>query len=416
MSTNLSSSALARHSLGEGGSIGGEALLFSLYLHLPFCLRKCPYCDFASVPLDEAGGAPAARRYLDALAVELDLRAASDEFHGAQLATIYFGGGTPTVLPAEWLGDIISRLRARFPVSPEAEITIEANPGTVDEEKIAALLSAGANRLSLGIQSFSDDVLHTLGRAHSAGDAEKAIAAARTGGCLNLNLDLIYGVPSQALDHWRDTLQRTLEAAPDHISTYALTLEPGTPLAVDIQACRLPAPDEDLTADMYALAAEMLPAAGYHHYEISNFALYGERSRTIPSMECKHNRRYWANAEYLGLGASAHSYRAGIRWNNLPSWEVYTEWLERGQLSVARAEALSARQSLGEMLMLGLRCAEGVSTEEAEARSGLAPQDVFGEQIDRLCDQGLLVLAEGRLRIPREKWLISNEVLSQFTL
>jgi oxygen-independent coproporphyrinogen-3 oxidase len=378
----------------------------SLYLHLPFCLSKCPYCDFASEPLKTAGGLPAARGYLDALSIEMDLRAASDELHGAEVVTIYLGGGTPTILPADWIREIITRLHHRFPIAANAEITIEANPGTLDEEKIAALLSASANRLSLGVQSFSDDLLRVLGRAHTVAQAREAIRAARVAGCANLNLDLIYAVPGQSLADWQHTLDQALRAYPEHVSLYALTLEPTTPLAADIQAGRLPTPDDDLAADMCALAAEMLPAAGYHHYEISNFA--------IPGTECQHNRRYWANAEYLGLGASAHSYRAGIRWSNLPCSDVYGEWLQQGRLPVARAEALSASQSVRETLMLGLRRAEGVAIAEVEALSGLDLRQAFGQEIQQLCSQGLLIADQGHLRIPRRKWIISNEVLSHF--
>ncbi len=387
-------------------SIGGETVPLGIYLHFPFCLRKCPYCDFASEPLDQAGGLPAARRYLDALAIELDLRAASDEFSGAEAETIYLGGGTPTVLPAEWLADILARLRMRFPFVDDPEITVEANPGAVDEEQIAALLAAGANRLSLGVQSFSDDVLRTLGRVHSAAEAQAAIEAARAAGCADLNLDLIYGVPNQSLQDWRKTLQRALDADPEHISTYALSVEPGTPLAADIAAGRLPSPDDDLSADMYAAAADLLPAGGYEHYEISNFA--------HPNRACRHNRRYWANAEYLGLGVSAHSHRGGLRWNNSDSCAVYTEWLERGLLPVARAEALSQRQRVGETLMLGLRRAEGVCEEEVAALCGLSPHAAFGKQIDELCSEGLLIAAGGRLRIPGAQWFVSNEVLAHF--
>lgn len=379
---------------------------FGLYLHLPFCLRKCPYCDFASVALDQVGGLPFARRYLDALAVELDLRAASEEFFGAAAETLYLGGGTPTILPPEWLADLLTRLRYRFPFAADAEITVEANPGTVDREKLSALLAAGINRISLGVQSFSDPLLKTLGRIHTAADAEAAISAARAAGCDNLNLDLIYGIPRQTLDDWRSTLRNALESRPEHISAYALSLEPGTPLARDIAAGRLPAPDDDLTADMYSLAAELLPQAGCLHYEISNFAL--------PHRECRHNRRYWANAEYLGLGASAHSYRGGLRWNNVPDPRVYTERLDKGGLPVQRAEALSARERVGEMLILGLRRAEGVSEEQIAERCGPAPREVFAEEIEQLCKQGFLIAEQGSLRMPRDAWFVSNEVLAHF--
>ena len=377
-----------------------------LYLHVPFCARKCAYCDFASEGLEEAGGLSVARRYLNALAVEIDVRAASEEFDGAPVESVYLGGGTPTVLPPEWMAEVLDRLRRRFPFEEGAEVTIEANPGTVDEAKIAALLSAGVNRLSLGVQSFSDAVLHTLGRIHTAAEAQEAIASARGAGCANLSLDLMYGVPRQSLEEWRESLAVAVEAGPEHLSLYALTVEEGTVLQAQIGSGELPPPDEDLAADMYAAAEQVLGEAGFEHYEISNFAR--------PGLECRHNRRYWADDEYLGLGASAHSFRGGVRWNNTGDMGVYTEWLERGRLPVIRAEALSARERVGEMLMLGLRVAEGVSDEEIVQRCGLAPAEVFGEEIHRLCGEGLLIAEGGRLRIPREKWLLSNEALTEF--
>jgi oxygen-independent coproporphyrinogen-3 oxidase len=378
----------------------------ALYLHLPFCLRKCAYCDFASAALEDAGGMPAARRYLEALFIEVDCRAMSDEFYGAPVRTVYLGGGTPTILPPDWIAELLTRLRHRFPLEPDAEITIEANPGTVDEDTIAALLSAGVNRLSLGVQSFSDEVLQTLGRVHSSGEAREAISAARAAGCANLNLDLMFGIPGQSVEQWKDTLRHTLDAEPEHISLYALSVEPGTPLSCSISAGDLPAPDDDLAADMYEAAQEVLARAGYEHYEISNFARAGS--------QCRHNRIYWADEEYLGLGASAHSFRGQIRWNNNADPGVYTEWIGRGRLPVARAEALSVSERVGEMLMLTLRRAEGVSSDEIAARCGLSPEEVFSEEVERLCQGGMLLAEDGILRIPPEKWLVSNEVLRRF--
>lgn len=380
--------------------------MIGVYIHIPYCLRKCAYCDFASLPFDEAGGLAAARRYMDAVAVELDRRALSDEFLGCEVDTVYLGGGTPTVLPTEWLAQLLERLRLRFSLRPGAEVTVEANPGTVDEAKMRALLDAGVNRISLGVQSFSDPVLQTLGRLHSAAEAKQAIAAARGAGCANLSLDLMCGIPRQSLDDWRSTLEAAVEAKPEHLSVYALSVEPGTSLCQAIAAGELPAPDEDLAADMYLLAQETLGRAGFDHYEVSNFAQ--------PGMECRHNRRYWAYDEYLGLGAAAHSFRGGVRWNNLPDPGVYTKCLERGRLPVARAEALSAREAAGEMLMLGLRRAEGVAAREVQRRTGVAVARAFAAEIARLREDGLLIVERGRLRLPREAWLVSNEVLSTF--
>jgi len=382
------------------------SFMIGLYLHLPFCLSKCTYCDFDSAPLDSVGGLAFARRYLEAVGVEMDLRAASDEFHGARANTVYFGGGTPTVLPAEWLAQLIERLGRRFEIAEDAEVTVEANPGTVGREKAAALLEAGVNRISLGVQALSDRTLRTLGRAHSAAEAREAVAAIRAAGCRNLGVDVIYGVPAQPPEEWVDCLRQVVELAPEHVSAYGLSLEPGTPLAAEVAAGRLPEPDEDLAAEMYGLASETLIGAGYRHYEISNFAR--------PGRECQHNRRYWANAEYLGLGCSAHSYRGGVRWNNVAGAQVYTEWLERGLMPVARAEGLSARRRVGEMLMLGLRRDEGVEEKVVAEVCGMEPRQWFGEEIERLCEQGLLVADGGRLRIPREKWILSNEALACF--
>jgi oxygen-independent coproporphyrinogen-3 oxidase len=348
----------------------------------------------------------AARHYLDAVAIEVDRRALSDEFLGCEVETVYLGGGTPTILPPDWIAGILQRLHHRFPFQPDAEVTIEANPGTVDEHKIAALLSAGVNRISLGVQSFSDSVLQTLDRIHTAAQAHDAIAAARAAGCTNLSLDLIYGIPDQSLDDWRNTLETAVEAKPEHLSVYALSVEPGTPLSAQIATGALSPPDEDVAADMYLLAQDVLGRADFDHYEISNFAQ--------PDMQCRHNRRYWAYGEYLGLGAAAHTFRRGIRWSNLPDPAVYSEWLERGRLPVARAEALSAREAAGEMLMLGLRRADGILEREVRRRTGLAVTQAFAAEIARLREDGLLLAERGRLRIPRDAWLVSNEVLSTF--
>lgn len=378
----------------------------SVYLHFPFCLSKCPYCDFDSVPLSTAGGETAARRYLDAMAIEMDMRAASPEFLGAQLATVYCGGGTPTTLPPEWLANLLARLRLRFPWAADAEVTVEANPGAVSQAGVRTLLDAGVTRISLGVQSFSDGVLRTLGRAHTAAQARAAVEAIRAAGCQNLNLDLIYGVPGQTEAEWGASLEEAVACGPEHVSVYALSVEKGTPLAADIEAGRVAPPDDDLAAAMYLRAADSLARAGYEHYEISNFAR--------PGRQCRHNRRYWLSAEYLGLGCSAHSHRRGIRWNNWGGPEVYTQWVERGVLPVERAEALGPRRRLGEMLMLGLRLAEGVSEQELARACGLDVREVFGREIARLCQAGMLLADAGRLRIPQDRWLLSDEVLSQF--
>lgn len=388
--------------------LGSRFSGLGVYVHIPFCLGKCAYCDFASFPLESVGGLPFARRYLRALAVELDLRAASEEFAGETVDTIFFGGGTPTVLPAEWLAEAMARIRWRFTVREDAEVTVEANPGTVEGEKLRALREAGCNRLSLGVQSLSDDALALLGRAHRAVEARGAVAAAREAGFENVSLDLIYGRPGQTVAKWEEEVEAALTLQPEHLSAYALSLEPGTRLAEALDCGRLPKVEEDAVAEMYQLTEELLGSAGYQHYEISNYAR--------PGWECQHNRKYWSGDEYLGLGSAAHSHRRGVRWNNLPAPSVYCEGLERGRLPVERAEALSARGRVGELLILGLRCAEGVREEEIAARTGLRPSEVFREAAARLGERGLLEVVSGGWRLPRDKWLIANEILAEFVL
>ena len=249
-------------------------------------------------------------------------------------------------------------------------------------------------------------MLAILGRCHSAAEARAAIAAARQAGCHNLSVDLIYGIPTQTLEDWERTIREAIAARPQHISAYGLSLEADTPLLDAVRSGALPEPDEDAYGDMYDTAANLLAAAGYEHYEIANFAL--------PGFECRHNRKYWAGGEYLGLGASAHSYRSGVRWNNSRDAVVYADRLERGLLPVARAERLSTRERVGEMLMLGLRRAEGVAEAEVAERCGSGAREVFADQIQELLDRGMLVAEQGRLRMPQDKWLVSNEVLSYF--
>ena len=399
MSRRKPSSPCSKSRTEAAGEIG-------LYLHLPFCLSKCAYCDFESVPLAGAGGLPTARRYLDALFVECDRRAASEEFAGATVETVYLGGGTPSILPPEWLAEALARVAARFDCLADMETTVEANPGTVGGEQLAALREAGFNRLSLGLQSCSEAVLQTLGRSHRVAEGLAAARAAREAGWRNLNVDLIYGVPRQSLEEWQDTLREVISLQPEHVSAYGLSVEPGTPLAAEIQAGRLCEPEEDLYAEMYLAAETTFAEAGYEHYEISNYAR--------PGFACRHNRRYWLNAEYLGLGVGAHSHRRGLRWNNRGPVGVYIDRLERGQMPVLRAEALAPQARVGEALMLGLRQAEGVSEQAIAERYGIAPREVFGPEIEQLAGEGLLIAEEGRLRIPRDKWLVSNEALGNF--
>ena len=286
-----------------------------LYVHIPFCRAKCAYCDFNSYAGLEHLFAP----YVRALAREIEL---AGRRHPLQAQTIYLGGGTPTVLPLDLLGEVLAACRRAFQVPEGAEVTVEANPGTVDGDYLAGLLSLGINRLSLGVQSFDEGELRLLGRIHTAREAVEACHLAREVGFDNLNLDLIYGIPRQTLAGWRETLRQALDLHPDHLSLYALTLEEHTPLAQRIARGEVPAPDDDLAAEMYVLAEETLAEAGYVHYEISNWAR--------PGRQCRHNLTYWRNQPYLGFGAGAHSYFRGVRWWNVSSPEEYIARLMQG--------------------------------------------------------------------------------------
>ena len=381
-----------------------EATGPGLYVHWPFCLSKCAYCDFNSVALAETGGESFLRRYAEALKREWAQRAEGEEFKGARFQTVYFGGGTPTIVPTAVL---LSAARA-FGLSDkggeERETSLEANPESADEGKLAALRQVGFNRLSLGVQSFSDETLRFLGRRHSAAEARAAIAAARRAGFENLSLDLIYGVPGEAPAGWQATLKEALAIGPQHISAYCLAVEEGTELARRLARGEFAPTPPDLQAEMLWLGREMLTGAGYEHYEISNYAR--------PGFACRHNRNYWRRGEYLGLGAGAHSFRNGVRWWNLSSPLAYVAALEEGRLPVAGAERLSLREAGREFLFLGLRQSEGVRRAHLDTRFGTGAALLLG-QAAGLCEEGLLVAEEGRLRLAPRALAVSNQVFAR---
>ena len=281
----------------------------SLYVHIPFCETKCPYCDFNTYAAIE----PLMPSYVAALNTEITLWGkllGSPEVH-----TIFFGGGTPSYLPSDDIRHAMATIHSAFRVEPDAEVTLEANPGDFSDDKLAAYLDCGINRLSIGVQSFDDDLLKTLGRRHNAADAIQAYRQAQDAGFDNISIDLMYGLPYQSIGHWQDTLRQALELAPPHISMYCLTLEGGTPMERWVEQGSMPTPDADLAADMYLAAQNEMRDAGYRHYEISNWALDGKRSR--------HNLTYWRNEPYLGVGPGAHSYLAGCRFSAIRSPREY---------------------------------------------------------------------------------------------
>lgn len=392
-------------------SLAGCALRIGLYIHLPFCERKCPYCDFNSYAGLDALQEP----YVEALAAEMAWLAERGEW---QANTVFVGGGTPTVLPLRLLTRVLDAARVAFRVLPGSEITVEANPGTVDEAYLAGLQAAGVTRLSLGAQSFHDDELCLLGRIHAATEIEASFRAARRAGFQNINLDLIYGLPNQPLDRWRATLDRALSLSPEHLSLYSLTIEEGTPFAEWVACGDLSVPDNDLAAEMYELAEEMLEGAGYLHYEISNWA--------TGNSVCQHNVVYWRNQPYLGLGAGAHSWWGVRRWHNVLPPEDYGAQMARvvawagGEAPwespvVAGVETIGPALAMGETMMLGLRLLEeGVSLAGFEARFGRSLLDVYGEELAALQAVGLVEQLPDRVRLAPRGRLLGNQVFARF--
>lgn len=375
----------------------------SLYIHIPFCQSKCAYCDFNSY----AGLERLQESYVAALLAEMDLAAA--RCPDLALRTIYVGGGTPTLLPAEQLRRVLDGCRARFRVAADAELTVEANPGTLDEAKLAALLAAGVTRLSLGVQTFDDALLRQLGRIHTAQEAVETYRLARRAGLDHINLDLIYGLPGASLGDWQAALGQALDLGPDHLSLYALTLHDETPLARAIAQGRAPRLDDDLAADMYLWALEALGQAGYTHYEISNWAR-GD------SAICQHNLTYWLDLPYLGLGAGAHGYLERRRYWNVALPAIYIDRLREGQPPTEGDEFIDRAAEMSEMMILGLRLMAGVSEARFAARFGVTMRDVYGAEIDDLARLGLLLADPEGIRLAPPGYLLGNDVFERFVL
>jgi oxygen-independent coproporphyrinogen-3 oxidase len=320
-----------------------------LYVHIPFCLTRCGYCDFNTY----AGLDHLKDGYVAALMTEAAMHA--DEWSGTPFVSVFLGGGTPTTLPVGRLRELLDRVRELYEVASGAEVTSEANPDTVDEAYLTALLDAGVTRLSLGVQSFDPLVLTSLERVHAPASARTALVAARSAGFTDVNLDLIYGAQGEYLSSWRRTLEEAVSLCPEHLSCYALTVEPATRLGRRVASGQVPPPDPDVQADLYALACEVLGQAGYRHYEVSNWAR--------PGHKCVHNVGYWDGRPYLGLGAGAHSFRDGRRWWNVRPPTQYVAMAGRGDPPVGGEERLTDHDRRLERLLLGLRTTEGVSTE-----------------------------------------------------
>jgi len=370
-----------------------------LYIHIPFCAALCHYCNFARGLLDEA----AKRQYVQALVAEIQ----SVPEAGAAIDTIFFGGGTPSLLDAVEVDRILAACRDRFDVHPDTEITLEANPEGVSEHRLTGYRAAGVNRLSFGVQSFHDAELSRLGRLHSADRARAAVREARAAGFDNLSLDLMLWLPGQRIEDWLASIDALVDVAPEHASVYLLEIYPNAPLRDEMaRGGWSVAPDED-AAEMYLKGLERLELAGFEQYEISNVARPGRRSR--------HNLKYWQGGSWLGLGCAAHSTWDGVRWRNLSMTGEYVARIMAGEPVRVDTRVLSDQERLEEALFMGLRLADGLDLAAVRAAHGVDVLDRYGAELERFVDAGLVVAVPGgRLALTRSGMLVANEIMVVF--
>jgi len=373
--------------------------MLGLYIHVPFCSAICNYCNFNRGLFDEA----VKLRYVDAVAAEIQ-RIPDRDREAAD--TLYFGGGTPSLLEPDEIGRLVEACDRTLGLAPGAEITLEANPETLTVDRLAAFRDAGVNRVSFGVQSFRDDELRRLSRLHGAARARAALAEARAAGFDNVSLDLMMWLPGQQIDDWLQSVDQAIALGPDHLSLYLLELYPNAPLREDMARGRWSqAPDEDAAA-MYLTALDRLEAAGLRQYEISNVARPGRASR--------HNLKYWTDGEWLAFGCGAHSTRRGVRWKNVAAAGDYIGRIGRGEATAEDIRRLSPAERLGDRLFTGLRLVEGIDLAAVERGYGVDVWGRYGPQLQPFVDEGWLRRDAGRLRLTRRGMLVANEVMAIF--
>ena len=405
VTTPLAHSWTTLHTLGEVPAQKDDQ--FGIYVHIPFCAHICPYCDFNTY----AGQSARIPAYLEALVRETVLW--GNQFTGRSAASIFIGGGTPSLLKPNQIKIILAACKSEFELAPDAEITIEANPNNLDVRMCSGLLDAGVTRLSIGAQTLDRRGLRVLGRLHEAEHVSRAVESARRAGFQNLSLDFIYGWPGQTLDTWNSDLNRVLAGEvggrpPDHLSLYGLIVEPGTPMGEAVQRGILAPIDDDSAADFHELAMSKLADAGWIHYEIANWA-------ASPHTASRHNAIYWRNGDYAGIGAGAHGHVRNRRTMNQPSPARYIAGLERGESVVANVEDIDERTAMGETMMLGLRLLEhGVSSRSFSQRHGISLSQQFEPQIARLTSLGLLEADDRGVRLSQRGVLLANTVCAEF--
>ncbi len=368
---------------------------------MPFCRAKCSYCGFVSMPVEDS----LAERYARAVVAELGMISPLPNGE-CQADTVYFGGGTPSVLPVEQVGTILDTCRRRFAVAEDCEISLEANPGTVTREKLEKYRCMGINRISLGAQSFSDQELRAIGRVHTASHIYESVDLLRIAGLQNFSLDLMLGLPGQSARQWRTNLETAVGLSPSHLSIYMLELDPKVPLYAMAREGRIQMPEEDAVADWYLQAIDFLESCGYGQYEISNFAL--------PGCECRHNVKYWRREPVLAFGVAGHSYDGSARYANVASLAAYLEKVETGQSTVDWREPVTDERSLEETIILGLRMNHGL--DWSRVCKDLVPARLANceASLREMSELGLLEWEGATVRLTRRGMLLSNEVFQRF--
>lgn len=376
-----------------------------IYAHIPFCMRKCEYCDFYSIVVNNPDQFNrVVDSYLSAIYREARYYrswAAEYEFN-----SLFLGGGTPTLVPAPRLAELVTFLKREYQLPPDAEITIEANPKTVSPESLEVLRDSGVGRISLGAQAFQDSILQRLGRTHSVTDVKESVAALKEAGFTNYNLDLMFGLPGQTMAMWKESLDVAISLEPTHLSCYSLIIEENTPFHHLYTNGILDLPGEDMEREMLEYAAAFLDRQGYRHYEVSNFCL--------PGYESQHNLHYWKNRPYVGLGCSASGRVGNTRYTNVANINDYIATWQKDQPSLALNETIDMDLAMDETLICGLRLIEGVSDTEFSARFGHSLGDIYHEQIKGLEARGLVTYQAGQLKLTREGLFLGNLVFAEF--
>ncbi|MDI6779084.1 MAG: radical SAM family heme chaperone HemW [Bacteroidota bacterium] len=370
-----------------------------IYIHIPFCEKKCFYCDFYSITDGQTMGT-----YIQFLLKEIDLY--RHYFKAEPIESIYFGGGTPSLLHPSAVTEVLNKIYSYFLIKENAEITLEVNPGTVDAQKLIDYRQVGVNRLSIGVQSFHDEDLIFLTRIHNSLDALRCYDDARKAEFKNVSIDLIFGLPTQTKSSWNDNLNKALELLPEHISAYSLIIEEGTPLFKLVKSKQVTVVSEEIETEMMNLTIERLTSRGYNHYEISNYAK--------PGFESIHNSNYWNHSNYLGFGPSAHSYWNGKRWWNVRTVFSYYSRIKNGMMPIANGENLSRLQIANEMIMLGLR-SQGIDLDRLKSFFNFDGQPNFNKTIGNLINEQLVYISNNVLRLTAKGLLICDEVVNMLT-